>query len=513
MLNNKFRLIKLTLSKNPIFSDIEIEFVDYEDSDPVPYISLLIGPNGTGKSNLLRFLFDIFRQIYDIQNGHVQSRINGDFFIEYSIGSDIYVYSNSKGYTDHKIEQNRSRNKNFIISKNYEDIEISELAIPEAILASSIMVTDKFYFDKDNKYPFYSYLGVRTSANQSGTLSYIRSSIDLMINSASRNREEFIKKFNKILNVLEFDNRISVQYKISYKDKFLSGDLTKDKFIHIFKNWKEYFPKRSTPPFGYSRLLTLDKEGSNKIEQIVSFLRNVRSKGLITTKKKSKVEVLSYEIMDFTISATDYDMISELNKLDILRTPSITFYKQGIELGYKESSSGEQHIITTLIGLISKVKDGSLILLDEPEISLHPNWQMRFINEFIIELFREYKSCHFIIASHSHFLVSDVRGNSSKIVGLRKVDNKIETIDFENVNTFGWSAEEILYEIFKVKSTRNTYVESDLIQLLDIVNKDSKNWKTLNAILDRLNSLSLSKNDPTNIIIEKGIKYLDKRNA
>lgn len=509
--NNSFRLIRLVLNNHPIFSNIDVSFIDNEDSGDTPYISLLIGPNGTGKSNLLRILLDLFRQIHDHSSEIKKRYISGAFHFEYSIGDDKFCYSNTilKTGIDF-IEYNDKKQKSGVYAKkNDVEIEISELPIPNGLLVSSIMLTDKFYFDKTNKYPFYSYLGVRTNSNQSGTLSYIRKSIDLMIKSASNNRSEFLRKFDKILNVLEFDKRLTVQYKISYKDKFLNDDLTVSKFIDTFRNWKKHFPKRSTPPFGYSRFLTLEKEDSSKIEEIVLFLSKARSKGLIAKKENSKVEVLSYEIIDFKITASDYNMITELNKLDILRTPSITFYKQDVPLGYKDSSSGEQHIITSLIGLISNIKESSLILLDEPEISLHPNWQMRYINEFIIELFKEYKSCHFIIASHSHFLVSDVRGNSSKIIGLKKVDRNIETIDFENVNTFGWSAEEILYEIFKVKSTRNAYVESDLIQLLDIINKNSKDWKTLNEILERLNSLNLSKNDPTNIIIEKGIKYLE----
>lgn len=502
--SNSFRLIRLSLSNHPIFSNTEVEFVDYEDSEPVPYISLIIGPNGTGKSSLLRILFDLFRQIYDAQNGYTQRNIKSSFFLEYAVGSDIYVYSNS--IDDELLAEGGVRKRNVIISKNDEFVNISEMYVPD-ILASSIMVTDKFYFDKANKYPFYSYLGVRTNSNQSGTLSYIRKSIDLMIRSTSINNE-FLKKFDRILNVLGFDKRITIKYKISYKSKFLNDKLTINSFKDIFRNWKKHFTNRNTPPFGYNRFITLEKE-SGKIRDIVAFLNSTRAKGLISKEKDSKVEVLSYDLMDFKMNTSDYNMITELNKLDILRSPSITFYKKGIPLGYKDSSSGEQHIITTLIGLIANVKESSLILLDEPEISLHPNWQMRYINDFIIELFKDYKSCHFVIASHSHFLVSDLKGNSSRIIGLKKEEGNIDTIDFENINTYGWSAEEILYEIFKVKSTRNAFVENDLIHLLDIINRDSRDLNSLREILNRLSELNLSKNDPTNIIIDKGKKYLN----
>lgn len=510
---DNFRLKRLVLRKNPIFSDIDIQFTDDHDESDLPYVSLIIGPNGTGKSNLLRIISDLFRQIYDIQNDLFQAHVYGEYYLEYKYGKYEYVYANTtlQGNMVSKTEGKRMRSR--FITKNGKPIDISELKIPNRLLASSIMLTDKFYFSKDDRYPFYSYLGVRTSSNQSGTLSYIRKSIDLLISTITMDRNAFLLKFEKILNVLEFDYRLTIRYQLSYKDKFFTGSLTKKEFIDIFENWQSHFPKRKTAPFGYSRYSFLKKSKNDKIQTIVDFLNKKKNEGYLKRKDGTRTEFLTYDLMDHIISKEDFDCINELNSLDILRAPSITFYKNGIALGYKQSSSGEQHIITTLIGIMSKIEHGSLILLDEPEISLHPNWQMRYINDFIVELFKEYKTCQFIIASHSHFLASDIRGESSKIIGLKKSQEKIENIDFGEIDTFGWSAEEVLYEIFRVKSTRNSFVENDLVKLLDIVNRDSKKWEDLNSIIVRLNSLRLSENDPTNIIIEKGLKYYNSRNA
>ena len=113
-----------------------------------------------------------------------------------------------------------------------------------------------------------------------------------------------------------------------------------------------------------------------------------------------------------------------------------------------------------MVGLMATVNPGSLVFIDEPEISLHPNWQMKYLS-FIRELFSdpEYNTCHIIIATHSHFLISDLKGTSARIIGLRKNKNKIKTIDISH-NTYGWSAEQVLLDVFEVSTTRNYIVMS-----------------------------------------------------
>ncbi len=509
---NNFRLRRLVLRGNPIFSDIDIDFTDHEDSNKLPYISLIIGPNGTGKSNLLRIIIDLFRQIYDYEEGKNINYVSGAFYLEYSIGDENYLYYNFGPDANLDIVSLTKGPKRLLSAKrNGDRIKVSELEIPKNLLASSIMLTDKFYYTKEeDKYPYYHYLGVRTSSNQSGTLSYIRKSIELMIETIVNDKRAFLKKFKRIFNILEFDLRITIRYRISYKDKFFSGSLTQKNFKDIFKNWKKNFPNRKTAPYGHSYFTTLQKNDPEKIKTIVGVANKFRNEGFVREKEGTKTEYLTFDLIDDKISQEDWDGINELNKLDILRTPSITFYKNGIPLSYKQSSSGEQHIVTTLIGLMSKIEQGSLILLDEPEISLHPNWQMRYVNEFITELFKEYTGCHFLIATHSHFLASDIRGNTSKIIGLNKTQEKIENIDFGDIDTFGWSAEQILYKIFNVKSTRNYYLEVELRELLYKISQKSQDFEKMNRILSNLKELEITESDPLNLVINQAERYLSR---
>jgi energy-coupling factor transporter ATP-binding protein EcfA2 len=67
-------------------------------------------------------------------------------------------------------------------------------------------------------------------------------------------------------------------------------------------------------------------------------------------------------------------------------------------------SSGEQHVLV-LLGLLAFDTDASdLILIDEPEISLHPAWQEKFLG--IVEKIVALNDCKIIMATHSPLLIN-----------------------------------------------------------------------------------------------------------
>ncbi len=68
-------------------------------------------------------------------------------------------------------------------------------------------------------------------------------------------------------------------------------------------------------------------------------------------------------------------------------------------------SSGEQHLIVLFYELIFNTKEKSLILIDEPEISLHVAWQMDFFDN--LYKVAELHDLHFLIATHSPQIIND----------------------------------------------------------------------------------------------------------
>ncbi|GAB3066389.1 AAA family ATPase [Micromonospora schwarzwaldensis] len=72
---------------------------------------------------------------------------------------------------------------------------------------------------------------------------------------------------------------------------------------------------------------------------------------------------------------------------------------QGEEVRPEQLSSGEQHELVLVYDLLFRVQAGSLVLIDEPEISLHVSWQREFLND-IVRVAR-LTSLRFVVATHS----------------------------------------------------------------------------------------------------------------
>ena len=62
-------------------------------------------------------------------------------------------------------------------------------------------------------------------------------------------------------------------------------------------------------------------------------------------------------------------------------------------------SSGEQHELVLIYELLFSVEEGSIILIDEPELSLHVSWQITFIED--LERILKLRRLKVIIATHS----------------------------------------------------------------------------------------------------------------
>lgn len=68
-------------------------------------------------------------------------------------------------------------------------------------------------------------------------------------------------------------------------------------------------------------------------------------------------------------------------------------------------SSGEQHELVLIYELLFKVKEGSIILIDEPELSLHVTWQKHFIAD--LQKIQQLKKLKVVIATHSPQIIHD----------------------------------------------------------------------------------------------------------
>lgn len=81
------------------------------------------------------------------------------------------------------------------------------------------------------------------------------------------------------------------------------------------------------------------------------------------------------------------------------------FGKDGESIPITALSSGEQHELVLLYDLLFKVKPNTLVLIDEPELSLHISWQKNFMDD-LLEIIK-LAQFDVLMATHSPYIVGD----------------------------------------------------------------------------------------------------------
>lgn len=163
-----------------------------------------------------------------------------------------------------------------------------------------------------------------------------------------------------------------------------------------------------------------------------------------------------------------------------------------------ELSSGEFHILTTILALGFACQDDSVVLIDEPENSLHPEWQIDFMR-ISQEIFESFKALHVVIATHSPLIISAAKRGSC-IVDMEQAAVQRTQLD----SSFGMTSDGILFKNFGVTSSRNPYVVELLGQAISATELGVEGEGVLAGMREELLQVqnALPSNDPLREIIK-----------
>jgi hypothetical protein len=513
-----FKLIHLELLEHPFLGSFQMEFIETDEINNGPYTSLIIGPNGSGKSYLQRVIIDLFRQLeYYEEKVKTPSLVAGGFNLIFVNKGEFYTYGNIE-YVEEKnglaipVRKILEFDQLFKVHEN----EKSNLknSLPTKVIASSSMLWDKFPNPKKTELISnrYNYLGIRNTARSAGTKSLIKKTIEKIVQNI--NGKGLLPNLKILFEFLEYDPSVIISYVPKYRNIFWGKGLDYKSFCQLFDNWKETFNDRETEHWGYKYYIKI-KGNRVLIESICSFLN---SAPLESYGKSNRGKYFSFDVLNDSRIAAVFPLLVHLDKLDLLFAPELNLFKNGSEMTMESVSSGEVQIITSLISIAATIDHNSIVLIDEPEVSLHPNWQMKYM--FILnKMFEKFPTCHFIIASHSHFMVSDSKDEISKVIGVSRIKSESDKIKSTLCiidapqNAYGWSADEILYKVFDVRTTRNHFIEMDLRKISELIAKNSKDLQKIDQILSRLKKVVLDEYDPMNKIIEEIETYLKENDS
>lgn len=107
---------------------------------------------------------------------------------------------------------------------------------------------------------------------------------------------------------------------------------------------------------------------------------------------------------DRLIASLDNKLHPKKIRLDVEKGYRVTS-ATGTDLPLEQLSSGEQHELVLLHELLFEVEPGTLILIDEPELSLHVTWQEAMLPD-LLEIAR-LADLDFVLATHSPYIVGD----------------------------------------------------------------------------------------------------------
>jgi AAA ATPase domain len=492
------RIKSFQIHRHPLLGGANFELTNPTEDKVENYYSVIIGPNGTGKSYMLNNLIEAFNEIALLKNNE-QYKLRRKFSLDYSLAGYDYFFS--------------TESREVSIKKNGRTTSITEIQLPSVWLASSVTINDKYpilNYIRKKQIPQYKYLGIRSASNNA-FISRITINTVLYFLTALRN-----DKASKLLSIYE-----ALDLKPEVQIRFIGGPMLKlekkDKLYRLYKSITKLtephntFLKKNKNKINY-RADTYKKHLKSEISiaDVFSFM----SENIETFEKPTKASIqLNYVINLKTESGIskiirDWNIISIMLDLEIIKISKFLLTKN-TTFKYEEASSGESHLLSSLHGIVANLEDNSLIIVDEPEVSLHPNWQIDYI-EILKTILKDYKGVNTVISSHSHFIMSSLKNEESRITSIRrnKEDGKlqIEELDFE---TYGWDPESILYNVFEVATLRNKYFELDLKKLISLITVQSTDIEKIKDLRNKVAKYILAnEDDPLNLLIQEVDKYL-----
>lgn len=149
-------------------------------------------------------------------------------------------------------------------------------------------------------------------------------------------------------------------------------------------------------------------------------------------------------------------------------------------------SDGEKQILGKVFPLFTDEMNGKVVLMDEPEASLHPSWQTNLVP--VLRRCAKENDCQFILATHSPHIISSVRSEELRLL-IRTEDNNIESVSC-NEGPYGWTVEKVLSEIQQVNHFRVPEIEEKLTHLRTMIERDENKtnlfdrlWKEMEETL------------------------------
>ncbi len=433
-------------------------------------ITIVHGPNGFGKTAMLRMTNGLFNSQYSafrtIPFRHFQISFNDDSIVNIRKTSNIESINNIKRERIVKRESiTISLNKSNVEGESFDLdkilVDFTEIGFPIEIIES---IPDLHSINSN----FWKYSPTGEMLSLHEVLDRFKDILPPIINK--RGEPELLDKLKhdihvrliesqRLLNVIP--NRSARVYPGStsmlptvtaYSDEL--AQIMRDKFSEygeVSQSLDRTFPNRLVQRQSSPNLT--DEQLRDRLEQL-----EVTRSRLITIGLLDKTENTGFPIQPSAMDESTKNILSVYvedvekklnvfndvaNKIGLLRRiinskfaysykemnfnkdKGFTFktlYHSSLSdsdtLSPTDLSSGEQHELVLLYELLFKVEPKSLVLIDEPELSLHVGWQVQFLKDLqdIVKL----ADLDILMATHSPDIIQDRWDLTVELQGMKK---------------------------------------------------------------------------------------------
>ncbi|MZP28392.1 AAA family ATPase [Heliobacterium undosum] len=251
-----------------------------------------------------------------------------------------------------------------------------------------------------------------------------------------------------------------------------------------------------------------DIENEEKYENLISFLKSINSDNINSILHQPEL-IESYDLPHYqdhqlkAVRTAIYAFLPGYTDLRIRRRPQMRMVikKDDSELEISQLSDGEKCLIAMIGDLarrlamanpisIDPLKRTGIVLIDEIDLHLHPNWQRRVLPS----LKKAFPNILFILTTHSPQVLSET--TDSLIFLLSNTDSHIEASILPPL--FGKDSNKILAD-FMNSSERNIEVKSKIERLYTLISEGV--WEEVTRLKTELKNI-LGPGDPDLVYAE-----------
>lgn len=216
------------------------------------------------------------------------------------------------------------------------------------------------------------------------------------------------------------------------------------------------------------------------------------------------------DVVRIDATSDDLHAMSILMTVGVLTvTESYVYTADSRRMDLSDFSSGQWHILASLLFAAVAIEDNALVLIDEPENSLHPAWQQQFL-PLLKATISSAKGVHVLVATHSPLVAASLDPEDAEVFRIFSVKGRLLARQLL-AGPFGWSADQVLQDVFGLYSARSVAFTQNMDGALNLMARGQRKNPRLIKLVNSLSKTlpTLPKDDATREIIETLISVVN----